>query len=176
VVIDLDPGMAFGTGQHATTRMCLELLEEYVQPGDRVLDVGTGSGILAVAAAKLGARECLALDIEPRSAAVARENAARNGVNVVIRTASGSLGDGWPLPEPSPSNYDLGLANITAAAVAELMPSFAAALRPGGQLIASGIIGERMDAVRAAMAAAGFDIVEERAEGDWRAVVARRRA
>lgn len=172
VVIDLDPGMAFGTGQHPTTRMCLALLEREVRPGAAVLDVGAGSGILAVAAIKLGAARCLALDIEPRAVQVARENAARNGVAGAIRAEVGSLGEGWQLPEPPPREADLVVANITAAAVASLAPAFAAALRPGGRLIGSGIIAERIDEVLSALGSAGFTVEEVRAEGDWRAVVA----
>jgi ribosomal protein L11 methyltransferase len=173
VVIDLDPGMAFGTGQHPTTRMCLELLERTVRPGDFVLDVGAGSGILAIAAVKLGAARCLALDVDPQAVTVARENAARNGVDVIVRVEAGSLGAGWTLSEPPPRGADLAVANITATAVAGLAPAFAAALRPGGILIGSGIVAERTDEVLTALHAAGFTVGEVRAEGDWRAIAAR---
>ena len=195
VLIELDPGMAFGTGQHPTTRMCLELLEREVQPGMFVLDVGTGSGILSLAALKLGAARCLALDIDPQAVQVARENAGRNGVADVVRVELGSLGDLTPCPpslkgrgaveasprngaEPearfAPCNVDLAVANITAAAVAALAPACAAALRPGARLIGSGIVAERTDDVRAALRRAGFTVGEVRADGEWRAVVAER--
>ncbi len=153
VVIDLDPGMAFGTGQHPTTRMCLELLEREVRPGMVVLDVGTGSGILAVAAVKLGAARVLALDIEPQAVQVARENAARNGAAGAIWVELGTL-------DHPPNPADLAVANITASAVATLAPAFAAALRPGAPLIGSGIVGERLDEVRAALERVGFTVVK----------------
>lgn len=168
VVIDLDPGMAFGTGQHPTTRTCLELLEEHVRPGDVVLDVGTGSGILAVAAVKLGAARCLALDVDPQAVRVARDNAARNGVAERVQVAEGTLTADDALRHA----FDLAVANITAAAVAALAPALAAALRPGGTLIGSGIVADRLDEVRAALAAAELSITEVRAVADWRTLVA----
>lgn len=169
VVIDLDPGMAFGTGQHPTTRTCLELLEEHVAPGSVVLDVGTGSGILAVAAVKLGAARCLALDVDTQAVRVARDNVARNGVADRVQVAEGTL----PIALASRHAFDLALANITAAAVAALAPDLAATLRPGGTLIGSGIVADRLDAVLAALMAAGCSIIDVRAVGDWRTVVAR---
>ncbi len=174
VVIVLDPGMAFGTGQHPTTRMCLELLEQHVTAGARMVDAGTGSGILAVAAIKLGAASCLAVDIEPQAVQVTRENATRNGVAAAVDVELGSLGEGWTRPVPPPSGLDLATANITAAAVASLAPALAAVLRAGGVLIASGIIGERLPEVLTALTAAGFDIEEVRESGDWRALLARK--
>jgi|DewCreStandDraft_1066081.scaffolds.fasta_scaffold00356_32 ribosomal protein L11 methyltransferase len=169
VVIDLDPGMAFGTGQHPTTRTCLELLEEHVRLGDVVLDVGTGSGILAVAAVKLGAARCLALDVDPQAVRVARDNAARNGVAERVQVAEGTLTADDALRHA----FDLAVANITAAAVAALAPALATALRPGGTLIGSGIVADRLDAVRAALAAAGCSVTDVRVVGDWRTLVAR---
>ncbi len=169
VVIDLDPGMAFGTGQHPTTRACLELLEEHIRPGDAVLDVGTGSGILAVAAVKLGAARCLALDVDPQAVRVARDNAARNGVAERVQVVEGTL----PTALVSRHAFDLAVANITAAAVAALAPALATALRPGGTLIGSGIVADRLDAVLAALAAAGCSVTDVRAIGDWRTVAAR---
>ncbi len=169
VVIELDPGMAFGTGQHPTTRTCLELLEEHVRPGDTVLDVGTGSGILAVAAVKLGAARCLALDVDPQAVRVARENAARNGVADRVKVMEGTL----TADDARRHAFDLAVANITAAAVAALAPALAAALRPGGTLIGSGIVADRLDAVQTALAAAKLSVTEVRAVGDWRTLVAR---
>jgi ribosomal protein L11 methyltransferase len=174
VVIDLDPGMAFGTGQHETTRLCLAALEERLQPGERVLDLGCGSGILAIAAAKLGAAAVVAVDIEDVAIEATRDNAARNGVEDRIVAARGSLGAEWPLPEPPDRSFDLVLANIHAAAIAGLAPAIASALRrPGATLIGSGIVAERLPLALDALTAAGFGTPDVRAAGDWRAVVAR---
>ena len=199
IVIDLDPGMAFGTGQHPTTRMCLEFVEQVTRPGLRVLDVGTGSGILAIAALKLGAASCAGCDTEPVSIRVARENAERNRVAAAFDLWVGTVGEPNPLtPFPAreggterramvidsflpveersfpAGSFDLALANITAGAVAGLAPALGGVLTAGGRLVASGIIGERLDEVLTALAAAGFTINEARAEGDWRALLATR--
>ena len=173
VVITLDPGMAFGTGQHETTRMCLEALERAVTPGARVLDVGCGSGILSIAAAKLGALEVLALDIDEDSVRVTRANAAINGVAGTIRAARGSGGDDWPFDSPQ-AGFDVAVANIVARVIVELAPALAGALAPGGRLIASGIIGEREAETRAALEASGARIAGVRAMGDWRCIEAER--
>lgn len=176
IVIDLDPGMAFGTGQHETTRGCLALLEAAVRPGTRVLDLGSGSGILAIAAAKLGAAEVLALDIEPQSVAVARENAERNGVWERVRVVLGSLGEGWPLPEPATGTFSLVVANIHARALIDLAGAVAAAAAADGRLILSGIIAEREGDVRAAYAPLGFTVTRALAEGEWRTLLLERGA
>ena len=176
VVIDLDPGMAFGTGQHETTRGCLLLLEEIVEPGVAVLDVGTGSGILAIAAVKLGAASVLAVDLEPQSIVVAEENATRNGVSDRIRVARGSLGDEWPFPEPASVVADLVVANIHARVLLERADALVAATRAGGALILSGIIAEREQEVRAAFEAIGLAPVRRLADGEWRTLALRRAA
>ncbi len=165
VVVGLDPGMAFGTGQHETTRMCLLALQDRLRPGDRVLDLGTGSGILAVAAAALGAGACLALDIEPQAVAAATANAALNGVagRVEVREAQlESLGD---------AAFDLILANINAATLSALAAGLYRSTRSGGSVVAGGIIAEREAGCREALAAAGLRLVEGRADGDWRTLV-----
>jgi ribosomal protein L11 methyltransferase len=163
-VIRLDPGMAFGTGLHPTTRLCLEELEERVRPGLAVLDVGTGSGILAIAAARLGAGRVLALDIDPQAAAIAAANAANNGV--AIETVAGELAE---LPAET---FDLVVANLLAGLLIELAAGLAARCRPGGQLVAGGILADQAAAVGAALAAAGFGPSSSRASGDWVALVA----
>jgi len=173
VLIHLDPGMAFGTGQHATTRGCLELLEDAVQPGMQVLDVGTGSGILAVAAVKLGAAHVFALDLEPQAVTVTRENAALNGVAARITVALGSLGDAWPFPDPAAGSADLVVANIHARALRELAPLLVAALRPGGAAILSGIIAEQEASVRDTYAALGLHVHGALAGGEWRTLLLR---
>jgi len=173
VVIDLDPGMAFGTGQHETTQMCLEALDERPPRGLRVLDLGCGSGILAIAAAKLGATSVVALDIDAVAVETARENAARNDVLDRLTIARGSLGADWPFATPPDRAFDLVLANIHARAIAELAPAIATALNsPGATLIGSGIVAERLDATRAALAEAGLTVCEVRARGDWRTLIA----
>jgi ribosomal protein L11 methyltransferase len=155
VVLRLDPGMAFGTGQHPTTRLCLALLEDYVRPDARVLDVGTGSGILAIAAALLGASEVLALDIDPVAVRVAEANAAANGVGERVRVLQGTL-DGRG---PASGRYDCIVANISAEATLEMAPALVAALRAGGVAIVSGITAGRAEECAEALTAAGASLV-----------------
>lgn len=173
VVMTLDPGMAFGTGQHETTRMCLEALERLVRPHIRVLDVGCGSGILSIAAAKLGARAVLALDTDCDCVRVTRENAGANGVQGIVRAGRGSLGDGWPFEAPD-ARFDVVVANIIARVIVDLAPALALALAPGGRLIASGIIGEREREVVDALAGSGLRIARIDTLGDWRCIEATR--
>ncbi len=173
LVITLDPGRAFGTGQHETTRLCLDALEGLVRSGDAVLDVGTGSGILALAAARLGASRVDAVDTDPVAVAAARENAGRNGLADRIEAREGSLGDAWPWPGASLGRYDCVAMNIALVVVTELLPEAAAALRPGGVLVASGFLAEATPDVEEAARAAGLRDVERRVEGEWGAVVAR---
>ena len=165
VVIEIDPGMAFGTGLHPTTRLCLELLERYARPGMSVLDQGTGSGILSLAAARLGARRVHARDIDATAVRVARENAERNGLSDLIQVTVGSL--------PPEGKYDLILCNILADVIIRLLPQgLAAHLVPGGTLIASGILDTQAGEVEEAMISAGLSVRERRSEGDWVAIVA----
>jgi ribosomal protein L11 methyltransferase len=168
VVLELDPGMAFGTGLHPTTHMCLELLEQYVQQGMRVLDVGTGSGILALAAAKLGAASVLALDVSSVAVEAAQANAQANGLAERITVLPGSV------EETPETTYDLVVANIIARVIADLAPALVASLAPGGLLIASGIIDERLALAEDALRAAGLADIERVQEGDWFSLVGRR--
>ncbi|MBX7236638.1 MAG: 50S ribosomal protein L11 methyltransferase [Caldilineales bacterium] len=167
IVIRLDPGMAFGTGGHPSTRLILALLERYLRPGDRVLDVGVGSGILAIAACKLGAADVLATDIDPVAVRVAAENARLNQVAEAIRVEAGSV--------PAAGVFDLILANILADVVAELLlhEDLAERLAPGGVLLLAGIIDHRRHLVDLALAARGLGLVDSRRDGDWWALVAR---
>jgi ribosomal protein L11 methyltransferase len=167
VVLTLDPGMAFGTGLHASTRLCLAALERHLRPGDTLLDVGTGSGILAIAAARLGAGTVLALDVDPLAVGVARENVALNGVAGVVEVRQGSL------PVEPPGGWDVIAVNILAETIAQMAPALAAHLATGGLLIASGIIASRQQLVSAALAAQGLVPVEQQREGDWLALVTR---
>lgn len=184
IVIQLDPGMAFGTGLHPTTRLCLQLLEETLEPGSRVLDVGTGSGILAIATAKLGAREILALDIDTVAVEAARANAKLNQVAQVVQVDQGSVDAQVSAPAAEndeervapipPRDFDLVLANISANTIISLAAALAGALRQGGFLVASGIIEDRLDQVLEALKQAGLDPLETRREADWVALRLRR--
>ena len=170
VVIELDPGMAFGTGEHATTRLCLLALERHLRPGMVVLDLGTGSGVLAIAAAKLGAASVLALDTDPTAVGVARGNVEANGVAGVVTVEEGTLswrGGLWQ------RGYDLTVANITAYVIQELSHPLVRSLKAGGVLIAGGIDGELEGGVVDGLGGAGARIVEVLAEDRWRAIVAR---
>jgi ribosomal protein L11 methyltransferase len=170
-VVRLDPGMAFGTGQHETTRMCLESLERTVRPDARVLDVGCGSGILAIAAARLGAAAVWAVDVDPDCARITAENATANDVADIVRVGRGSLGEAWPFDEPV-AEFDVVVANIVARVIVDLAPELAGALAPGGKLVVSGVIGEREREVSQALSVAGLRIDGLRALGEWRCVEA----
>jgi ribosomal protein L11 methyltransferase len=165
VVIELDPGMAFGTGLHPTTQMCLQVLEQKVQPGMQVLDLGTGSGILAIAAAKLGAARIMALDTDPVAVEVAHENARRNGVASQVTVTQGSL-------DRTAKAYDLVVVNILAKVIIELAKSgLAQRIRPGGEWAAAGIIEPQVADVAAALEAAGLQVTGQRQIADWVALV-----
>ena len=157
----------FGTGRHPTTRLSLVLLEEHVRPGDRVLDLGTGSGILAVAAAKLGAAEVLALDTDAAAVAVARETVSLNGLAGAVGVGRGGVGSASP-------PYDVVAANIFPNALIELAPDLAATVRPGGVLIASGVVVARAEGAADAVRAAGLGLEERRSRGDWVGMVFRK--
>ena len=159
--ITMDPGLAFGTGTHETTALCLELLDSLVQGGERVLDVGTGSGILAIAALKLGAREADGVDIDPMCVRTAGENAARNGVDDRFRVLVGDLSD------KAEGVYDIITANIVAAAILSLAPAVPALMAPGAKFICSGIIDERKDEVLAGLQASGLRPVEIKEKRGW---------
>ena len=185
VVIDMDPGMAFGTGLHPTTRNCVLLVEEAAQPGARVLDVGCGSGILSLAALKLGAASALGLDVSAVAVEATRENARLNGFSdrMEARLATLEGADGEPfLPLPPGitilgaeiGTFDLVLANIIARVIAQLAPALLRAVRPGGTLIASGIILERRDEAVGPLIAAGLTDIREVVEGDWVTLMGRR--
>lgn len=170
IVVRLDPGMAFGTGQHPTTRMCLLALEKRVRAGCRLLDLGAGSGILAIAAAKLGAREVFALDTDPLAVAVAGKNVTLNGVGGQVTVGHGSVGEKWPPSLPF-RPFECLVANINADTIIGLAPALVDALEEGGVGIASGIIGEKEDGCRRALEGAGARIVESMTEGAWRMLV-----
>ncbi|MDR1569324.1 MAG: 50S ribosomal protein L11 methyltransferase [Oscillospiraceae bacterium] len=178
LVLELDPGMAFGTGTHETTSMCLELLEGAVLGGETVLDVGCGSGILAIAALKLGAARALAVDFDPDAARVAKANSALNGMESSMLTRTGDLLIGLDESEDTREyvcgGCDLLLANILADIIIRLAPSAHAALKPGGIMIASGIIRDREADVRAALESQGFAVEREKLVGEWTALAVRK--
>jgi ribosomal protein L11 methyltransferase len=170
LVIDLDPGAAFGTGQHETTRLCLAALEAHLRPRMRVIDVGTGSGILAIAAARLGAASVLALDIDASAIDVARESIARNAVDEVVSLMVGSLSD----DPDSATAADLILANISSQTVLALLPAISETLAPDGRAILSGFIEEAAAGIEAAARATGLHTLATSADGEWRCLVVRR--
>ncbi len=160
-VLELDPGMAFGTGAHHTTGMCMERLEAVIQPGATVFDIGSGSGILAITAALLGAGQVKAVDIDPVAVRVAAENIAANGLSDKIELRQGDLLHG------TEGRADIIIANILAAVIIELLPGIPAKLTENGIFLASGIIAARRQEVAAAAAAAGMRIRQEFAKGGW---------
>lgn len=165
VKLVLDPGLAFGTGGHETTSLCLEALDERIRGGERVLDIGTGSGILAIAALKLGAASAEGVDIDPVAVRTAGENAALNGVADRLTVLVGDLSD------KASGRYDVITANIVAAAIISLCPAVPGLLADGGVFIASGIIDTRKDEVLAALQAAGLRVLAVREKRGWECIV-----
>jgi ribosomal protein L11 methyltransferase len=184
VIVELDPGMAFGTGLHPTTRLCMVALEEYAAnlakvpstslrsvqdanaQGFRMIDVGTGSGVLSITAAKLGARDILALDLDAIAVETAARNVAINHADQVVRVERGSID-----AEKHRNLFDLVCINILAEVICELAPAVAAALRPGGTVIASGILDFKAEPVIDALCEVGIEIVEQKQEEDWMTLV-----
>ncbi len=163
IVVLMDPGMAFGTGTHETTRLCAMLLEKYVRSGDRMLDVGCGSGILAICAAKLGAGSCFACDIDPVAVRIAGENAA---LNQTVQVETG-VSDLLAQAKKVPGGYNVCCANIVADVIIRLSPDIGAFMEPDGVLIVSGIITERAEETISALEAAGWYLIDERRENGW---------
>ena len=163
VVISMDPGMAFGTGTHETTKLVIELLEKYVTPGCRMLDVGCGSGILAICASKLGAGECKAYDIDPVAVRVARENIENSGESNITCDQSDLLRQ----VDKSGGAYKVVTANIVADIIIRLAPDVGEYMADDAVLLASGIITERADEVIAVLEQNGFKIIENLTENGW---------
>jgi len=162
LVLEIDPGMAFGTGTHPTTALCMQLLEKHLQPEDRLLDVGTGSGILMVAAALLGAAEVHGIDKDPVAVTVARQN-------LVLNAMSKDLSRAWAgdLVEEVAGQYDVVVANILAPVILGLLPEVRGVLAPGGRFICSGILESQQDEVLAKAQALGFHLIETLEREEW---------
>lgn len=162
IVVRMDPGMAFGTGSHETTRLVIGLLEKYTKPGCRMLDVGCGSGILAICAAKLGAGQCFAYDIDPVAVRVANENIKDSGLTNVTCEVSDLLRD-----VDRSYAYDLITANIVADIIIRMSPDVGSLMHEGTVLLVSGIILERSEDVVEALEANGLKVVERAVDNDW---------
>ena len=176
LVIDMDPGMAFGSGLHETTSMCIRALEKILsgdgseyEGTDRILDVGTGTGILAIAGVLLGADEALGIDIDPDAVRVANENIEKNGLADKIRAQYGDLTEGVDY------KADIVVANLMADLVMRLSPAASGHLEPGGWYITSGILDIKEAVVSEAILSAGFEIEEVLHDGEWCAVIARKK-
>ena len=166
-IIRMDPGMAFGTGTHETTRLVMRFMQDTVRGGERVLDLGCGSGILSLCASKLGASHCAAYDIDPVAVRVAEENIRADGADNIVCGVSDLLRS----VDLSGGKYDFVVANIVADVIIRLLPDVGAYMTDDAQMIVSGIICPRAEEVRAAIAANGFAVVEERQESDWLAIL-----
>ncbi|MBO4562364.1 MAG: 50S ribosomal protein L11 methyltransferase [Clostridia bacterium] len=173
-VLRIDPGMAFGTGTHHTTRMCLELLEKHVKGGELIADIGCGSGILSAAAILMGAREAVALDIDPVATKIAVETAENNGIDIMKYTVytGDILTDKQIRAAVSRRKYDIVLANIVANVIIALAPLVPQLMHEGSVFIASGIIDDRLDEVIAALEENGLKVNKILSGEDWRALEA----
>lgn len=175
IVFNINPGMSFGTGSHQTTQLCLEQLEKYVEPGCRMLDLGCGSGILSVVSLLLGAKEAVAVDIDPNCIDTAYENASMNGITKdVYKVISGNV-----LTDPdvkaviSQHKYEVVAANIVADVIIGLAPAAKEYMKEGGVFITSGIIDGRQEEVKAALTEQGFTVVDMQRRKDWWSIVCR---
>lgn len=169
VVVSIDPGMAFGTGTHETTRLVMKIMQDVILGGERVLDVGCGSGILSICAAKLGAKSCNAYDIDPVAVKVTRENALASGcMNITAGTSDLLRG-----VEKQPGGYDVCVANIVAEIILRMLPDIWEYLTPCAPIILSGIVKERAEDVKEAAVSLGFSVERIECENDWVAMLIR---
>ena len=163
IVIEIDPGIAFGTGYHPTTDTCLQAMEQHIAPGMTVLDLGTGSGILTIAAIKLGAGLVTALDIDSQAVTAARRNFRRLGINKQVKLGQGSV----PHPTAPAGDFDLAVANISARGVADRCPFIFTALKPGALFIASGLLNTQKEEVATVVEPLGFSLISEWPQEEW---------
>lgn len=174
IVFDINPGMSFGTGSHYTTQLCLEELEKTIKSGDNVLDLGCGSGILSIVSILLGAKEAVAVDIDPNAVDIAYQNAQKNGVTKdIYKVYAGNILSDEDLNEKIKGKYDVVVANIVADVIIGLASKAKEYLKDGGMFITSGIIEDRIDDVKLALDSAGFDIVKINMRKDWASIVCR---
>ncbi len=166
-IIDIDPGMAFGTGTHETTRMCINAIEKYMNKGDSLIDIGCGSGILSIAAAHLGAEKVIAVDLDKLAVKVSKENVGLNGFSNTIDVRYGDLTD--VIEEKA----DVIVANIIADIIAKLSENIADFMKDGGYFISSGIINDKKDFVIGKLKENNFDIIEEKNDGEWNCIVSK---
>lgn len=166
-IIDIDPGMAFGTGTHETTRMCINAIEKYMKKGDSLIDIGCGSGILSIAAAHLGAQKVIAVDLDKLAVKVSKENVDLNGFSNTIDVRYGDLTD--VIDEKA----DVIVANIIADIIAKLSENIADFMKEDGYFISSGIINDKKDFVITKLKENNFDIIEENNDGEWNCIVCR---
>ncbi|MFU0799705.1 MAG: 50S ribosomal protein L11 methyltransferase [Xylanivirga thermophila] len=167
IILHLDPGMAFGTGTHETTMLCIKQLENYIDGKSHVLDVGCGTGILGISSALLGAKSVIAVDIDENAVKVAKENAKLNGVNDKLKIVCGNLLDNIS------GRFDVIVANIIADAIISLSEDVWKYLNPGGVFIACGIILDRLEEVLSTLESKGYKIIETQKMGEWAVVVSR---
>ncbi|WP_028307607.1 50S ribosomal protein L11 methyltransferase [Desulfitibacter alkalitolerans] len=165
IIVKLDPGMAFGTGNHPTTMICIKALEKYIEPGWRIADIGTGSGIIAISAAKLGAESVCAVDLDTLAVRVARLNVKRNMVEELVEVRQGNLLQGID------KTFNIIVANIIADVIIEMSEYAYERLEPSGIFIASGIIEDRQDEVINKLQEEGFKLVEVMTDNAWRGIV-----
>lgn len=171
-ILEIDPASSFGTGQHNTTQLCLELVEKNLHEGDRILDLGCGSGILSIGALLLGAESATAVDVDENSVKIAKENAEKNHISTEKYTAyCGNIIDDKALVEQIGTGYDLLCANIVADVLIGMSGIFGGFIKDGGTLIVSGIIDQRKDEVLDRLKAEGFELVEIREKEDWVVVI-----
>ncbi len=177
LIILIDPGMAFGTGVHPSTRLCLQALEKHTKPGDTIADLGCGSGILSIAAASLGAARVLAIDNDPSAVKIARENVVRNGVDEIVRVEQGSLPELLEAFDQEDQRPQILVANIYAAVLERMLKEgLAGGVRSGGLLILAGIMVEQTEAIRECAEKQGLQFQQVTTETDWQALLLKRKS